>query len=123
MRPCNDFSPCSGHARCGIEPYLTLAAVEMSALGHLDILSIRRPFPVHPNSSRHSARSSACRDVLMASMQAQTWSHQRANSRRSLSQRKNTDPLGNGYKFHQALDLHLLHEPVAMSLDGAFGTA
>lgn len=37
--------------------------------------------------------------------------------------RQNTDPLGGGYKFRQGPNLHFLHHPVAMRLDGAFGTA
>ena len=37
--------------------------------------------------------------------------------------RRNADPLGKGYKFRQGPNLHLLHHPVAMGLDGTFGTA
>jgi hypothetical protein len=37
--------------------------------------------------------------------------------------RQNADALGEGYKFRQGLDLHFLHHPVAMGLDGAFGPA
>ena len=35
---------------------------------------------------------------------------------------KNAEPLAKGYKFRQGLDLHLLHHPVAMGLDGTLGT-
>jgi hypothetical protein len=37
--------------------------------------------------------------------------------------RQNADPLGEGYKFRQGPNLHFLHHPFAMRLDGAFGTA
>ena len=37
--------------------------------------------------------------------------------------RRNADPLGQGYKFRQRLDLHFFHHPVTMGLDGTFGTA
>ena len=43
--------------------------------------------------------------------------------RLSGSRRTNADPLGKGYKFRQGLDLHFLHHPVAMGLDGTFGPA
>jgi hypothetical protein len=39
------------------------------------------------------------------------------------SRRKNADPLGEGHKFRQGLDLHFLHHPVAMGLNGTFGPA
>ena len=34
-----------------------------------------------------------------------------------------TDPFGKGDKFSQRLNLHLLHHPVAVCLDGALGRA
>jgi hypothetical protein len=37
--------------------------------------------------------------------------------------RHNADPLGKRYKFRQGPNLHLLHHPVAMGLDGTFRTA
>ena len=37
--------------------------------------------------------------------------------------RRNANPLGNGYKLRQGLDLHLLHHIVAVGFDGAFGAA
>ena len=37
--------------------------------------------------------------------------------------RRDADPLGNGYKLRQGLDLHLLHYPVPMGLYGSFGAA
>jgi hypothetical protein len=37
--------------------------------------------------------------------------------------RRNTDPLGKGHEFRQGPNLHFLHHPVAMDLDGTFGTA
>jgi len=36
---------------------------------------------------------------------------------------QNAHPLGKGDKFRQGLDLHFLHHPLAMGLDGAFGCA
>src|SRR4029077_19932225 len=41
----------------------------------------------------------------------------------SGSRHKNPSPLGKGYKFRQGLDLHFLHHPVAMGLDGALSRA
>src|SRR5258707_14969202 len=35
--------------------------------------------------------------------------------------RRNAEAFGKGHKFRQRLDLHFLHNPVAMGLDGAFG--
>ena len=37
--------------------------------------------------------------------------------------RQNADPLGNRDKFRHGMDLHFFHYPLAMRLDGAFGTA
>jgi hypothetical protein len=37
--------------------------------------------------------------------------------------RRNADTLSEGYKFRQGPNLHFLHHPMAMGLDGAFGTA
>ena len=37
--------------------------------------------------------------------------------------RRNADPLGEGHKLRQGPNLHFLHHPVAMRLDGTFGTA
>ena len=37
--------------------------------------------------------------------------------------RHNADPLGEGYKLRQGPNLHFLHHPVAMGLDGTLGTA
>jgi hypothetical protein len=34
--------------------------------------------------------------------------------------RHDTNPLGEGHKFRQGLDLHFLHHPVAMGLDRPF---
>ena len=36
---------------------------------------------------------------------------------------QDTNPFGKRDKFGQRLNLHLLHHPVAMSFDGAFGRA
>jgi hypothetical protein len=41
----------------------------------------------------------------------------------SGSRHKGTDALSKRYKFRQTPNLHFLHHPVAMGLDGAFGTA
>ena len=37
--------------------------------------------------------------------------------------RRNADAFGKGHKFRQGPNLHFLHHPVAMGLDGTFGTA
>jgi hypothetical protein len=47
----------------------------------------------------------------------------RCLGRLSRSRRKNADAFGKGNEFSQGLDLHFLHHPVAMGLDGALGPA
>jgi hypothetical protein len=42
---------------------------------------------------------------------------------RLFGSRRNADPLGKGHKFRQGPNLHFLHHPVAMGLDGTLGTA
>ncbi len=41
---------------------------------------------------------------------------------RLSGRRRDADPFGKRYKFRQGPNLHLLHDPVAMGLDGTFGT-
>ena len=42
---------------------------------------------------------------------------------RQSGSRRNAGPLGKRYKFRQRPNLHLLHHPMAMGLDGPFGAA
>ena len=41
---------------------------------------------------------------------------------RLFGSRRNAQPLGKGYKFRQGSELHVIHHPAAMGLDGALGT-
>ena len=42
---------------------------------------------------------------------------------RLSGRRRNADPLGKGHKLRQGPDLHFLHHPVTMGLNGTLGTA